>query len=66
MKKVSHYYPHILALLFSVFFIALGIDPVDRRVWVVEVTPIVIVFLFLVATHTKFRFSNFAYTLMSM
>ena len=66
MKKVSLYYPHILALLFSVFFIVLGIDPVDRRVWVVEVTPIVIVFLFLVATYTKFRFSNFAYTLMSI
>ncbi len=66
MKKVSPYYPHILALLFSVFFIVLGIDPVDRRVWVVEVTPIVIVFLFLVATYTKFRFSNIAYTLMSI
>ncbi len=66
MKILKVYYPHILALLFSVFFIILGIDPVEREVWIVEVTPIIIVFLFLLTTYNKFRFTNFAYTMMTI
>ena len=58
------YYPHILAILFSIMFVALGINPVDREVWIVEVTPIVITFLILVSTFKIFRFSNSSYTLM--
>ena len=65
-KKLAHYYPHILATLFLAEFVALGINPVDRKVWIAEVTPIVIVFLALVATYRRFRFSNIAYTLMSV
>jgi len=60
------YYPHILATIFTIFFIALGINPVDRDVWVVEVTPIVIAFLLLLITFKKFRFSNASYTMMSI
>ena len=60
------YYPHILAVLFSITFVALGINPVDRDVWIVEVIPIVITFLILVTTFNKFRFSNTSYTLMSL
>ncbi len=44
----------------------MGINPVDRKVWIAEVTPIVIAFLALVATYRRFRFSNIAYTLMSV
>ncbi len=58
------YYPYILAILFSIMFVALGINPVDREVWIVEVTPIVITFLILVSTFKIFRFSNSSYTLM--
>ena len=58
------YYPHILVLLFSIFFILLGIDPVDRSVWIVEVIPIVAVFIFLVFTYKKFQFTNTSYSLM--
>jgi len=58
------YYPHILVLLFSIFFILLGIDPVDRSVWIVEVIPIVAVFIFLVFTYKKFQFTNISYSLM--
>ena len=58
------YYPHILALLFSIFFILLGIDPVDRSVWIVEVIPIVVVFILLVFTYKKFLFTNVSYSLM--
>jgi len=45
-------------------FVALGINPVDREVWIVEVTPIVMTFLILVSTFKIFRFSNSSYTLM--
>lgn len=58
------YYPYILAVSFLVFFMLLGISPVDRAVWVVEVIPIVIVYLFLLSTYQKFKFTNISYTLM--
>jgi putative membrane protein len=53
-------------MLFSITFIALGVNPVDRDVWIVEVIPIVITFLILVTTFSKFRFSNYSYTLMAL
>ena len=59
-------YPYILAILFSITFIALGVNPVDRNVWIVEVIPIMITFLILVTTFNKFRFSNYSYTLMAL
>ncbi len=58
------YYPHSLAILFSIIFIALGINPVDRAVWIVEVVPVFIIFLALVLTYGKFKFSNISYGLM--
>jgi len=60
------YYPYILALSFLIFFILLGINPIDRSVWIVEVIPIVIVYLFLIFTYQKFKFTNISYTLLSM
>ena len=58
------YYPHCLALLFSIIFIVLGIEPVDRAVWIVEVVPIIVIFLALVFTYPKFKFSYISYSLM--
>lgn len=58
------FYPHTLAILFSIVFIFLGIAPVDRAVWIVEVIPVFIIFLALVLTYNKFKFSNMSYTLM--
>ncbi len=60
------WYPHLLAIVFSITFIALGVNPVDRDVWIVEVIPIVITFLILLTTFNKFRFSNYSYTLMAL
>ena len=60
------WYPHLLAIVFLIVFIALGIKPVDRDVWIVEVIPIVITFLVLLTTFYKFRFSNYSYTLMAL
>jgi putative membrane protein len=64
--KLRIYYPHILAVLFGTVFIILGIDPADRKVWVAEVIPIVTVFVLLVVTFRRFRFSNYSYTMMSL
>ncbi|MEN8304453.1 MAG: DUF2238 domain-containing protein [Campylobacterota bacterium] len=58
------YYPHILAVSFLLFFILLGISPTDRKVWIVEVVPIVFVYLLLLLTYYKFKFTNTSYTLM--
>jgi len=60
------YYPHLLAAVFTVFFIILGIDPVSREVWVAEIIPVVLIFLFLVTSHKSFSFSHTAYTLMAI
>ena len=63
---IKQYFPHVLAAVYIVFFIVLGISPVSREVWIAEVTPVVLVFIFLGATFTKFRFSNVAYALLSI
>lgn len=63
--SASHYYPHALAAVFSVFFTILGIAPVSREVWIAEVIPVVLVFAALALTFRRFRFSNLAYSLMA-
>jgi len=57
-------YPYVLAILFAIIFMFLGISPVDREVWVVEVVPIVIIFFAFIFTFKSFRFSDYSYTLM--
>lgn len=59
------YYPHLLALVFSLFFIFLGINPFDRAVWVIEVIPVVVIFLALVFSYSKFKFTHLSYSLMA-
>lgn len=59
------YYPHILAVIFLIFFILLALNPIDRSVWIVEVIPVVGVYLLLVFTYKNFQFSNTSYTLMA-
>lgn len=59
------YYPHILAVIFFIFFIILGLEPLNRSVWIVEVIPVVGVYLLLVFTYKNFQFSNTSYTLMA-
>jgi len=58
-------FPRVLALIFTIFFVILGIAPVSRDVWVAEVIPVVIVFALLVITFKEFRFSNVSYALMA-
>ena len=58
-------FPHWLAIAFSIFFVALAIDPASRTVWLAEVIPVVLVFFGLVLSYRYFRFSNTAYALMA-
>ena len=62
---ISHYFPHTLAIAFTLFFMVMGIDPVSREVWVAEVIPVVLITLFLLLSFRAFRFSNLAYGLMA-
>lgn len=63
---ISKYFPHILAVTYFIFSIALGINPVARDVWVAEIIPVIVIFLIFVLTFNKFRFSNLAYALVSI
>ncbi len=66
MHVLNRFYPQLLAGLFLLFFIWLGIAPVSRDVWVAEVVPVVGIFSLLVFSFRFFRFSNIAYTLMAI
>lgn len=58
--------PHILLGLYIAQFIALGINPYSRDVWIAENIPIVFIVVFLAATYRRFSFSNTSYILMSI
>ncbi len=62
---VQRNFPQLLAAIFVLFFIILGVSPVSREVWIAEVIPVVLVFVILVLTFNKFRFSNLAYGLLA-
>lgn len=62
---MSRYFPHVLAVLYVILWTILAIDPVMRDVWWAENLPVIGVFLLLVFTFNKFRFSNLAYFLMA-
>ena len=63
---IKNKYPKWLALYYIIFFIALGLNPAFRAVWIAEAIPLAIVFLFLVLSYRYFVFSNLAYTLMAV
>ncbi|OBU23723.1 DUF2238 domain-containing protein [Photobacterium aquimaris] len=63
---IENKYPKWLALCYSIFFIALGINPAFRAVWIAEAIPLMMVFFFLVFSYRYFVFSNLAYTLMAI
>ncbi len=65
-QKTADKLPLLLAAVFSAVSLWSGIAPVDRAVWYAETVPIFAVFIVLVATYRRFRFSNTAYVLMSM
>jgi len=65
-QNKTKYYPHGLACLIIMIFVILSIQPSDRTVWIIEVIPVVSIFLLLLFTFDRFRFSNLSYTLISI
>jgi putative membrane protein len=58
--------PYALAAGFVALAIWSIIEPASTEVWVAEMGPVLTVYLLLVLTWRKFRFSNTAYVLMAM
>jgi putative membrane protein len=59
----TRFYPAVLAALFALQVIALGIAPLDREAWILENIPGTALFIILVLSHRKLPFSNLSYTL---
>lgn len=59
-------FPLMLAACFVVFFVLLGIAPASRQVWWAENIPVMAMFLLLVATSRRFRYSDLAYAMMAV
>lgn len=64
-NKPNHTIPLILAALIAALIVWSGIHPADRTVWYAEILPVSTVFIALIATYRRFRFSDLAYVFMS-
>lgn len=62
---MSRYFPHLLAIIYIIYFAVLAIAPVSRAVWWAENIPAMLVVTFLATTYRSFRFSNLSYALMA-
>jgi len=66
MQKSFPIIPLFLTIFIAALIVWSGINPSDRAVWYAEIIPVSAVFIALIATYRRFRFSNTAYVLMSM
>ena len=64
MKFIKKYFPHILLLIYLGLLIRSWINPIDRWVRYAEEWTVLFVVIVLVATFSKFRFSNLSYFMM--
>lgn len=58
--------PALLLAAYLLEFVICAIQPYDRGVWFAENLPVAIIVIFLVVFSRRFRFSNFAYAMMSI
>lgn len=65
MQKSFPIIPLFLAVFIAALIVWSGINPSDRAVWYAEIIPVSTVFVALIATYRRFRFSNLAYVFMS-
>ncbi len=59
-------YPYILAVFIFIFFTLLAFNPSDRAVWIVEVIPVIGIYLLLMFTVNIYRFTNISYTFIAI
>lgn len=64
--KIKEKFPIILLLIFIFYFIILAINPYDRKVWLAEIIPVILIVISLIITHKKFKFSNISYILIGI
>ncbi|KLV05410.1 membrane protein [Photobacterium aquae] len=62
----NHLFPCTLGGFIAAIIVWSGINPAFQAVWIAEIIPVAAIFLLLVVTYPKFRFSNMAYGLMSV
>ena len=65
MSFSSNRLPYFLAIGWLLLFFWSAYQPFSREIWVAELTPVIIVFIALAASFSRFRFSNPAYVLMA-
>jgi len=66
MMNVQKQLAPLLLLIYLLLFAALAINPYDRATWWAENLPVMIAVGLLVATYSRFQFSNVAYVLMAV
>ena len=59
-------FPHVLAVAFVPFWLYWAFDPYDRSVWIVENLPVLSLYLLLLLSFRKFRFSDASYYVMAI
>ncbi len=64
--KTDNSFLWLLALTLAGAFVWSAVDPHDRLTWVLEVAPVVIGVVILVATYRAFRFTNLAYAMIGL
>ncbi len=62
MNKTTSIAP-ILLTVFSIFWLALAINPLHREVWIAENIILIICLYYLITTYNRFKFSNTSYWL---
>jgi len=58
----SDRYPATLLVLFSIWFVVLGVAPHYRQDWLLENLLVLLIVPLLIGTYRRLRFSNLAYT----
>lgn len=62
----THKFPLVLLGIYVLLFAVLAVNPYDRATWWAENLPVWIVVGVLLLTYVNFKFSNFAYLLMTV
>lgn len=65
-ERPSGRFPAILAAIFVLLFVWLGVEPASREVWWAENIPVMAVFALLAATYHRFRYTDLAYAMMAV
>lgn len=63
---MDRHFPKYLFLIYLTVFTVCAFNPYDRAVWWAENIPVMIIVSLLIATYSRYQFSNLSYLLMSI